>query len=89
MTAGLNTETTAALLMAFLGVSASTGQPLTELLYAALGNSSLLRLHARADVDPAPGDEPGLLPSSARFEAFLSLIERDNPSLHRKLMNLD
>lgn len=89
MAADLNTEDMAALLLAFLSVSAATGQRLTELISIALGNSNYQHLDARADVDPASDDEPGLLPSSARFQAFVSLIERDNPSLYRKLMNLD
>ncbi len=79
------------LLAATKSASEVTGVPPKFLLVAMLA-----ALKREGEASPAsPAEEssaqeaPGLMPTSARFDDFLKLIERDNPQLHRKLRGLD
>ena len=38
---------------------------------------------------PEPAESSSLVPTSARYEHMLTLIQRDNPELYRKLTGLD
>lgn len=78
------------MLVTWLAVSLLTGASITTLIRAALANEHRRhRDEATSNVQASSSDEPGLMPTSASFQAFLRLIERDNPSLYRKLRNFD
>lgn len=79
------------LLEATKAASEVTGVPPQFLLIAMLAALKREGDGSSADAVEVAADQesPGLMPTSARFEDFLKLIERDNPQLYRKLRALD
>jgi len=80
------------------GISEVTGVPVETLVIAMLAAvkredaDSLIeaaKFFAPLRQAPQPAEGSSLVPTSARFEHMLTLIQRDNPQLYKKLTSLD
>jgi hypothetical protein len=79
-------------------ISGITGVPVETLIVAMLAAvkredaDSLIeagRFFAPLRMPAEPADGTSLVPTSARYEHLLTLIQRDNPQLYKKLTGLD
>lgn len=87
-----------ALVEATHSVSALVGVPVESLILAMLAavkreDADILleasKFFAPLRMPAAPAEGTSLVPTSARYEHLLTLIQRDNPQLYKKLRGLD